>query len=164
MGPKTRQRLLCAVIIFCVVFIVVWWYQSPNGPGGRYKYGLTRVSWTNGAPGTGTLVLALSRPPAKTASGGKVLSFTPGLVVNTSDSLNAAGAQKVRKLLPSIAGQVISGADADAHTFTFKNITPPAGWPFANPSQKNPTWTATTTNHKGQPTSSISIIPRKSGA
>jgi len=163
MDPKNRQRLLIAVIAFCLVFIAYWWYQSPYGPGGRYKYGLIQVSWTNGASGAGTLVLALDRSPAKTVCAGKVSSFTSGLTVHASDSLTSADAETVQSLLPSITGQAISAIDTGANTITFAGITPPKGWPPAPSSGKNPTWVAGTTNKKGGPSSSINVIPSENG-
>lgn len=164
MGPHTRQWVLFAVIIACLIFIIGWVYQSPYGPGGRYKYGLTKVSWTNGATaGTGKLVLALKRSPAATVCAGRISSFTSGLVVNSSETLSRADAETVQRLLPQIVGERIDAIDADVRTITYINITPPAGWPFASTAHKNPTWTTSTVDNKGNPTASINIIPSELG-
>ena len=163
MDPKTRQLLLIAVITICLIFITYWWYQSPYGPGGRYKYGLIQVSWTNGASGKGTLVLALNRPPAKTVCAGKISSFTSGLTINNSDSLTSADAILVQILLPKITDRIINAIDMGANTITFAEITPPKGWPFASSVGKNPTWVASTTDSKKNPSSSINVIPSGKG-
>ena len=119
------------VIIICLTLIACWWYQSPYGPGGRYKYGLTQVSWTNGPTGVGTLVLALSRTPAKTVCGGTIVSFSSGLTVAGSDTLTSAAAKTIQALLPKIVGQKIDAVDTGANTISFIGIMPPQGWPCA---------------------------------
>jgi len=164
MNPHARQQLLIAVIVICLILIAYWWYQSPYGPGGRYAYGLTRVSWTNGAAADkGTLVLALDRSPTAEVCAGKISSFTSGLTVSPSDTLSSSDAQIVMDLLPRIANVPITAADSGANTITYQNITPPTGWPFASTSGKNQTWSASTADSKGNPSAKINVVPSAKG-
>lgn len=159
MDPKTRQQLLIAVIVLCLIAVAYWWYQSPYGPGGRNKYGIIQVSWTNTTTGVGNLVIALSRTPSKDVKGGKVSSITPGLAVSSSTTLSAADAKTVEGLLGKIDGQVISDIDTGANTITFSSITPPAGWPVG----KN--WTApTTTGSLDSPSAYLNVLPSSGGS
>jgi hypothetical protein len=165
MDPKARQQVLRAVILVCLIAIAFWWFQSQYGPGGRHRYGIVRASWTNQGPGVGDLVLALDRAPAADLAGGKIVSFTPGLVVNASETLSIAGAKTVASLLPKIAGRKISSVDASAHTITYSAITPPSGWPVVAPAPPAPkTWTATTTTaSKGKASASMNVAPVQKG-
>lgn len=163
MDPKTKQQLLIAVIILCLIAIAYWWYQSPYGPGGENKYGIIQVSWTNNATtaGVGGLVIALSRSPADDVKGAKVSSITSGLVVGSSTTLTAADAKTVENLLPKIDGQVIDTIDPKGRTITFSSMQAPSGWP----AQVGKSWTAaTTTGSKQTPSASINILPSSSGS
>ncbi len=156
----TRQQVLIALIVICFIFIIYWWYQSPYGPGGRYRYGLLQVSWTNGEAGTGKLVLALNRPPAANLCGGRISSFTPGLIVNGSNTLKPEDATLVETLLQTIVNVKVDAVDADAHSLTFFELTPPKGWPFAPTTTTTQTWVATTTlADKHTPSTYINVIP-----
>ncbi|GFR89457.1 hypothetical protein ElyMa_002543600 [Elysia marginata] len=156
MDPKTRQRLLFAVIFLCLLIIAYWWYQSPYGPGGRNKYGIVRVSWSNTNPKVGTLVLALSRTPSKNVKGGKVSSISPGLVVSASTSLSAPNAKIVERMLGGIVGQTISDVDTGANTITLKSITLLPEWPA------DTNWTASTTIATHVPSAHLVVFPLES--
>lgn len=163
MDPKTKQQLLIAVIVLCLIAIAYWWYQSPHGPGGENKYGIIQVSWTNHATtaGVGNLVIALSRSPKPDVKGGKVSSITSGLEVSSSTTLSAADAKTVESLLPKIKGQVIDSIDAGGNTITFTSMQAPSGWP----AQVGKSWTAATiTGSKKTPTASINVLPSSAGS
>lgn len=163
MDPKTKQHLLIAVIVLCLIAIAYWWYQSPYGPGGENKYGIIQVSWKNNTTtaGVGDLVIALSRSPKKNVKGGKVSSITSGLAVSSSTTLTAADAKTVKSLLPKIAGQVIDSIDTGGNTITFTSVQAPSGWP----AQVGGAWTAvTTTGSKHTPSASIIILPSSAGS
>jgi hypothetical protein len=163
MDPKTRQQLLIAVIVLCLIAIAYWWYQSPYGPGGENKYGIIQVSWTNSAKtaGVGNLVIALSRSPKPDVKGGKVSSITSGLEVSSTTSLSAADAKTVESLLPKIEGQVIDSIDTGGNTITFTSMQAPSGWPAL----AGESWTVvTTTRSKATPTAYINVLPSSAGS
>lgn len=163
MDQKTKQQLLIAVIVLCLIAIAYWWYQSPYGPGGENKYGIIQVSWSNNktTKGVGKLVIALSRSPKPEVKGGKVSSITSGLEVLSSTTLSAADAKAVESLLSKIEGQVIDSIDTGGNTITFTSIQAPSGWP----AQVGNFWTATTaTGSKMTPTASINVLPSSAGS
>jgi len=148
----TRQQYLIAVIILCIAYIVYWWYQSHYGPGGKYRYGITELTWKNSATaGVGDLVLALDRPPANAVKGGRVFTVSSGIVVTPSKSLPKTEAAAVERLFGGVVGLTVDQVDSGANTITFSSISAPAGWPsaFAN-------WTANTAA-SGKPSAQIKI-------
>jgi len=167
MDPKTKEQVLTAVIVLCLIFIAYWWYQSQYGPGGKNKYGVTQLTWKNSATtaGVGDLVVALSRTPTKNVTGGKVSSVTSGFTVQSDSKLGGltpAQATAVEKLFSKIDGVAISAIDVGANTITFSSMTAPAGWPGT---AVKAVWTATTTTgSKGAPSASLNIIPSKNGS
>lgn len=165
MDPKTKQPLLIAVIIICLIVLAYWWYQSPYGPGGENTYGIIQVSWTNSATtaGVGDLVIALSRSPKTDVKGGRVSSITSGLTVLSSTTLTAAEAKTVEILLPKIVGQVVDAIDTGGNTITCTSMQAPSGWP----ARVGKSWTAaisqaTTTSPNQTPSASIRIRPSAS--
>jgi hypothetical protein len=164
MDPKTRQQLLLAVIVVCLIAIAYWWYQSQYGPGGRNKYGIIQVSWKNSstAAGFGDLVFALDRSPGAGLAGGKVSSITAGFAVQASTTLPSAGAKTVQALLPkNISSLTISSVDASGNTVTFKNVTAPTGWPGT---AVKSVWSTTTKGAKTAASASINVIPAQKGS
>ena len=168
MGLKHSQQLLIAVIVACLAYIAFWWYQSPHGPGGRYLYGVTQLTWVNSTiTGVGNLVVALGRTPSAKhpIGGGKVVD---GLGGPRRRGRQAGRFVAGRRRTPSrssfggtVTGATVSSTDPGANTMTFGPLTAPAGWPGVAPGA---TWTAATTlGAKGAPSVSVRIAPAKKG-